>query len=82
MRTYEELIDYVVLECTQGNKGLKHHKWAAYMLLAEAYKKTEEQVCEDINVGIANFEKNQKEKRKKESKDAHEARRLANLSKK
>lgn len=82
MKTYEEMINFVVKECTQGAANLRYAKWTAYIILGEAYSKTPDEVCADINSGIESFEKGEKDRRRAESRASNEARRIANLAKK
>ncbi len=79
MKSYEEMINFVVKECKEGYTQLRYAKWPAYLLLAEAYDTTQDKVSQDIAKGIEKFEKNRKEKHKEEARLLNEARRLANL---
>lgn len=63
VKTYEEMINFAVKECTEGEAKLRFSKWAAYILLGKVYDKTEEQVSNDIEQGIK--EKLRQEKKEK-----------------
>ncbi len=80
MKSYEEMIDFVVKECTEGYTQLRYAKWPIYLLLSKAYDKTEDQVFKDVAKGLEDFERMRREKHKAENRALNEARRLANLA--
>lgn len=82
MKSYEEMIAFIVKDITEGPSHLRYQKWVAYILLSEAYGKSQEDVSKDINYGIEVFEKALKEKRRAYNRASNEARRLANLAQK
>jgi aminoglycoside phosphotransferase len=79
MKTYEEMIQFAVDE---RDNRLRYHVWVGYILLAEVYGKTQDEVGFDIGVELAKREQLRKEQRKAEQRASNEARRLANLAKK
>lgn len=81
MKSYDEMIQFTASECTAGVQRLRHYRWTAYILLAETYGVSEEQVCSDINAEIESRMRDQRVKRRAENRASNEARRLANLAK-
>lgn len=79
MKTYEEMIQFAADE---RDNRLRYHVWVGYILLAEMYGKTQDEVGFDIGVELAKREQLRKEQRKAEQRASNEARRLANLAKK
>lgn len=79
MKTYEEMIQFTV---DQMQDRLRYQGWCAYILLAEAYGTTQDEVAKDINAEVAWRECERRAKQKAEARAGNEARRLANLAKK
>jgi hypothetical protein len=81
MKTYDQMIQYVVDECTVGQMNLRHTKWPAYLLLAHAYDKTIDQVSTDISFGIDHYVELEKIRAKQRARVTNVERRQANLAK-
>jgi hypothetical protein len=79
MKTYEEMIQFTV---DQMSDRLRYNAWCAYILLAEAYGKTQEEVAKDINAEVSWSEHLRRTQKKAEQRASNEERRLANLAKK
>ena len=79
MKTYEEMIQFTV---DQMSDRLRYNAWCAYILLAEAYGKTQEEVAKDINAEVSWREHERRVHKKADQRAGNEARRLANLAKK
>jgi len=77
MKTYEEMIQFTV---NQMQDKLRYQGWCAYILLAEAYGKLQEEVAEDINAEVSWRECERRSARKLKYRVENEARRLANLA--
>jgi hypothetical protein len=78
MKTYEEMIHFTV---DQMSDRLRYNAWCAYILLAEAYGKTQEEVARDINAEVSWREHQRRTQKKADQRASNEARRLANLAK-
>lgn len=79
MKTYEEMIQFTV---DRMDTTLRYQAWCAYILLAGAYDKTQDEVAKDISAEVSWREHQRRAKQKADQRASNEARRLANLAKK
>lgn len=77
MKSYEEMIQFTV---DQMSDKLRYNAWCAYILLAEVYSKTQDEVAKDINAEVSWRECERRATKKAEARASNEARRLANLA--
>lgn len=82
MKTYEEMVQWVVDNSTTGSMKLRYNEWPAVMAISEIYAIPYETIATDIRVEKDLREKAEKKRRKAESRASNEQRRLANLAKK
>ncbi len=82
MKTYEEMIQWVVDNSTTGSMKLRYNEWPAIMAMSEIYSVPYETIANDVKVKKDLREKAEKERRKAESRASNEQRRLANLANK
>lgn len=80
-KPYEQVVQFVVKSCTEGARDLRYVKFAACMVIAEAYEKDYATVQQDISNGLDAHAKEQRAKQKAAHRAANEERRLANLAK-
>ena len=79
MKSYEQMIQFTV---DQMSDRLRYNAWCAYILIAEAYGKTQEDVAKDINAEVSWREHQRRIQKKAEQRASNEERRLANPAKK
>lgn len=77
MKTYEEMIQFTV---DQLSDKLRYNAWCAYILLAQAYNRSEDDVAKDINAEVSWREHQRRHQKKAEHRASNEQRRLANLA--
>jgi hypothetical protein len=83
MKSYEESIQFTVDNLgVPGSTDdlLRYVGWTAYILLGGIYNISEEKVASDIATEVSKREAADRVARKQASRDANEARRLANLA--
>lgn len=80
MKTYEEMIQFTCDQVTKGMQRLRYFEWPAYIVLAEMFDKTEDEVYRDIKTELARREEQAKVDRKAKHRASNEERRLANLA--
>lgn len=81
MLTYEQAIAFAISKIVDTGE-LRYAKWTAYLLFGAIYDKTAEQVCNDIQTGVAAHEARVNNEHKLRNRREHESRRQANLAKK
>ncbi len=81
MKSYEEMVQWVVDNSTTGSMRLRYNEWPAIMAMSEIYDIAYETIANDIKIEKEIREKALKERRKAESRASNEQRRLANLAK-
>lgn len=64
MKTYEEMVKYIVDNTTIGNRSFKYVSWAPIMTISVAYDIEVDKVSKDVQAGIAKFEAEEKLRRK------------------
>jgi hypothetical protein len=81
MKSYEEMIQIIADNVTQGSQRLRYFEWPAYIVLAEVYAKTEDEVFRDMKAELEHREQQAKLDRKAAMRASNEERRLANIAK-
>jgi hypothetical protein len=78
MKTYHEMIQFIVDQVDNGN--IRYHEWVAVIAIAEAYGIERDIVFNDIKYEKEFREAARKEAHRAENRASNEARRLANLA--
>lgn len=79
MKTYEQIIDFMVDDATIGVKQLRYHEWAGQLVIAEIYGVPMDQVVADVAQGVGRRRAEIKAVQKAQRQLDHNLRREANL---
>ena len=78
MKTYEQMIDFLVEDATIGAKRIRYYEWVGYLVIAETYGVTVDQVHVDVTRGLNQYHTQLKDVRRAQQRIDHERRRAAN----